>query len=55
MDRLRKRIIDLFKCEGMQITIDINLKVTDFLDITLDLENEKYFPKWHTALCAQKF
>ena len=27
-----------------KITIDINLKVTDFLDIYLDLENDKYYP-----------
>ena len=44
MDRLRKQIIDLFKLHGFQITIDINLKCTDFLDLQLDLENNKYHP-----------
>ena len=44
MDRLRKHIIDLFKRYGFQITIQINLKVTDFLDVYLDLENDKYHP-----------
>ena len=44
MDRLRKRVIDLFRFHGFQITIDINLKITDFLDVQLDLENDKYYP-----------
>ena len=44
MDRLRKKIIDLFKQHGFQITISIGLKSTDFLDIMLDLENDKYYP-----------
>ena len=44
MDRLRKKIINLFKQCGFQITIEINLKITDFLDIYLDLENDKFFP-----------
>ena len=44
MDRLRKRVIDLFRAHGFQITIDINLKTTDFLDVQLDLENDKYHP-----------
>ena len=30
MDRLRKNIIVFFKQQGFQITIEINLKVTDF-------------------------
>ena len=44
MDRLRKRVIDLFRAHGFQITIDVNLKTTDFLDVQLDLENDKYHP-----------
>ena len=44
MDRLRKQIIDLFKLHGFQITIDINLKITDFLDVQLDLQTGKYYP-----------
>ena len=43
-DRLRKDIIQCFKDEGLQITIDINLRKTDFLDIWLDLANNKYYP-----------
>ena len=43
MDRLKKNIIAFFKEHGFQITIEINLKVTDFLDIYSDLEN-KFYP-----------
>ena len=44
MDRLRKNIIDFFKQHGFQITIEVNLKITNFLDIYLDLENDKFYP-----------
>ena len=44
LDRLRKNIIKLFKDESLNITIDTNLKVTDFLDVTLDLETGKHYP-----------
>ena len=44
MDRLRKKIIVVFKQHGFQITISVGLKSTDFLDILLDLENEKFYP-----------
>ena len=43
-ERLRKNIIDFFKQHGFQITIEINLKITDFLDIYLDLESDKFYP-----------
>ena len=44
MDRLRKSIIDTFKQHGFKITISINLISTDFLDIKLDLQNNKFSP-----------
>ena len=44
MDKLRKNIIDFFKQHGFQIIIEINLKITDFLNIYLDLENHKFYP-----------
>ena len=44
MDRLRKNTIAFFKQHGFQITIEINLKVSDFLGIYFDLENDKFFP-----------
>ena len=43
-DRLRKDITELFKSEGLSITIETNLQVTDFLDVTFDLTNGKYYP-----------
>ena len=36
--------IDFFKQHDFQITIEINLKITDFLHIYLDLENDKWSP-----------
>ena len=42
--KLRKDIIKCFKDENLQITIEINLVKTDFLDVYLDLENDKYHP-----------
>ena len=44
MDRLRKDIITLFKNEGLSITIETNLLVTDFLDVTFDLRQGIYYP-----------
>ena len=44
MDRIRKDIIALFKSEGLSITIDTNLIETDFLDVSFNLEMDKFFP-----------
>ena len=43
MDKLRKKIITLFKEENSSITIDANLDETDFLDVTFNLKTGKYF------------
>ena len=43
-DRTRKRIIQVFRDNGLQITIETNLKCTDFLDVTFDLATGKYYP-----------
>jgi hypothetical protein len=43
-DRVRKEIIKAFSELGLKITIDCNLKVTNFLDITLNLQNGKHYP-----------
>merc|ERR1712243_121553 len=44
---LKKRICDLFRKNGFKIIIEPNLKITDFLAITLDLNtgNHKLFLK----------
>ena len=43
-ENLKKRICQIFQENGLKITIQANLKVVDFLDITLDLENNSYKP-----------
>ena len=44
LDQLRKQIVQLFKVEGLSVTIEANLLRTDFLDVLLDLEDNKYSP-----------
>ena len=41
---MRKKIIGLFKEEGLTITIDTILIKTDFLDVTFNLSTGKFFP-----------
>ena len=41
---MRKRITKIFKDNGLNITIEANLTQTDFLDVTLDLTQNKHFP-----------
>lgn len=43
-DRIRKDTIKTFADLGLRITIQTNLKTTNFLDVTLDLITEKYYP-----------
>ena len=43
-DNIRKRLVELFKTENLDITVETNLKITDFLDITLNLNTEKFYP-----------
>ena len=43
-DKIRKNIIGMFQSLGLKITIDVNRKVTDFLDVTLNLETGTYKP-----------
>ena len=44
LDKLRTKIITIFKAEGLSITIETNLIETDFLDVTFNLHTNKYFP-----------
>ena len=44
IDRLRKDILAAFQLEGLSITCESNLIITDFLDITLDLGTGKFSP-----------
>ena len=44
IDQLRKKVIKIFKKIGFKIDIETNLKIVDFLDITLNLINGSYKP-----------
>ena len=44
MDKLRKQISDMFKKEGLKITVTTNLVEVDFLDVTMNTVSGKYFP-----------
>ena len=43
-ERTKKDIIRRFKNRGLKITIQANLKIADFLDVTLNLTNGTYYP-----------
>jgi len=43
-DRIRKDIIKLFEEIGLKITIQTNLKIVNFLDITFNLNNGSHKP-----------
>ena len=44
IERMRKRIIKIFKDCGLNIAIKMNLKTVDFLDVRFDLVNNTYQP-----------
>ena len=50
IERLKKKMVKLFKDEGLNITMEGNLTVTDFLDVVLDLQtgSSKPFTKPNT-------
>ena len=43
-DRIRKNMTRIFQKLGLKITINCNLKIVHFLDITFNLNNGKYYP-----------
>lgn len=44
VENLKKKICKTFKDHGLDITIEANKKVINFLDVTLNLHNETYKP-----------
>ena len=42
--RIKKKICSIFQNCGLKITIETNLVITDFLDVTFNLKNGKYYP-----------
>ena len=43
-EKMKQKIINIFAEHGLRITIFINLKVVNFLDVTFNLEKETYKP-----------
>ena len=41
---MKKSIVNIFKSNGLKITIEANLHQTDFLDVIMDLAQNQYFP-----------
>ena len=42
--KVKKKLCKIFKQSGVGITVECNLPITDFLDITFDLRTDKYYP-----------
>jgi hypothetical protein len=43
-EKMRQKIVEIFREHGLSITIFINLKTVNFLDVTLDLVKNEYKP-----------
>ena len=43
-DRIRKDITRHFKTHGLNITIQTNLKIVNYFDVTFNLNNGTYYP-----------
>ena len=43
-ERVKKKICEVFQCCGLKITIETNLQIKDFPDVTLKLKKGKYYP-----------
>ena len=44
MEKTKQKLIEVFKSEGLKITVELGLKATDFLDVQFNLENGEYRP-----------
>lgn len=44
MENIKKNICKIFSTNGLKITIDVNFKCVDFLDVTLNLNTGIYQP-----------
>jgi hypothetical protein len=43
-ERIKKDLTRRFKKHGLKITIQTNLKIVNYIDVTFNLENESYYP-----------
>jgi len=44
IEKTKQEVSNVFKSNGLKITIDANKKIVNFLDVTFDLANESYKP-----------
>ena len=44
IENIKKKICEIFRKNNLKITVEANLKVVDFLDVTLDLNTNSYKP-----------
>ena len=44
-ERIKKKIVKVFKDQGLRVTIQTNLKTVDFLDVTFNLPNDTFSPE----------
>ena len=43
-EKIKKKMRKIFKEDGLNITVECNLALTDFLDVTFDLKSGTYYP-----------
>ena len=43
-ERVKKKICEVFQSCGLKITIETNLQIKDFPDVTFKLKKGKYYP-----------
>ena len=43
-ERVKKKICEIFQICGLKVTIETNLQIKDFLEVTSNLKNKKYCP-----------
>ena len=43
VQRVKKKISEIFRSYGLKITIETNLQITDFLDVTFNLKNDPLY------------
>ena len=44
IEKTKQEVSNVFKSNGLKITIDANKKIVNFLDVTFDLANGNYKP-----------
>ena len=44
LEKIRKKIYKIFKDNGLNITTETNLHITEYLDVTFNLKTGKYYP-----------